>query len=293
MRSRSPRWVFVLAGLLSVTAWNRAQAAPSLRIDFIAVGQGDAALVTSPTGKRVLIDGGPHEAGPALTAFLRERDPKPLDLVILSHRHADHLGGLPSWCATSARACSWTRPFPHPTPLYESLMRALDERSIPVRQAERGRRIDLGGGAFATLLSPPTPPISRSRSDVNANSVVLRIDYGKIGILFAGDAEAPTERWLLADGAKLGAQVLKVAHHGSRYSSTPAFLRAVHPTIAVMSVGAGNDYGHPAPETLARLEKLGARVLRTDLDGTVTVETDGEQITVRPARGAPRVSELR
>jgi beta-lactamase superfamily II metal-dependent hydrolase len=182
---------------------------------------------------------------------------------------------------------------PHPTPLYDSLMHALDERSIPVRQAERGRRIDLGGGAWATLLSPPIPLITRSRSNVNANSVVVRIDYGKIGILFAGDAEAPTERWLLADGAKLGAQVLKVAHHGSRYSSTAPFLRAVHPTIAVMSVGTGNDYGHPAPETIARLEKLGAQVLRTDLDGTVTVETDGERITVHPAHTAPRVSELR
>ena len=293
MRSRPPRRFLVLAGLLSIVVWSRAEAAPPLRVDFIAVGQGDAALVTSPTGKTVLIDGGPPEARDALIAFLRERGGKPLDLVILSHRHADHLGGLPEVVRAVGTRLFMDATFPHPTPLYESLMHALDERSVPVRQAERGRRIDLGGGAFATLLSPPVPPIARSRSPVNANSVVLRIDYGRIGILFAGDAEAATERWLLADGAKLGAQILKVAHHGSRYSSTGAFLRAVHPTVAVVSVGTGNEYGHPAPETIARLEKLGARVLRTDLDGTVTVETDGERITVRPAHGAPRVSELR
>ena len=156
---------------------------------------------------------------------------------------------------------------------------------MPVRTATRGRVIDLGGGATITLLGPPEPVIVGSRSDVNANSVVLRLDYRTVGMLFAADAEAKTERWLLESGIPLRAAVLKVAHHGSRYSSTRAFLRAVQPRIAVISAGAVNDYGHPAVQTLNALARQPTRVYRTDLDGTVTVTTDGTGVQVATGRG--------
>ena len=151
--------------------------------------------------------------------------------------------------------------------------------------AERNRTIDIGGGATITLLTPPDPPIAHSRSDVNANSVVVRLDYRAVGVLFAADAEPQTERWLLTSGARLPAQVLKVAHHGGRYSSTAKFLRAVSPQAAVISVGVVNEYGHPTPEAIGRLERAHARVYRTDQDGTVTVETDGARIQVTTANG--------
>ena len=147
-----------------------------------------------------------------------------------------------------------------------------------------GRTVQLGGGARLVLLTPPRPAIAGSRSDVNANSVVARLDYGRVRVLFAADAEAATERWLLARSADLRADVLKVAHHGSRHASSPAFLRAVAPTLAVIGVGSANRYRHPAPETLGRLERAGIRVFRTDLDGTVTVESDGETLEVRSER---------
>jgi competence protein ComEC len=115
---------------------------------------------------------------------------------------------------------------------------------------------------------------------VNANSVVSRLDCGKVGILFAADAEAQTERWLLDSQANLHAAVLKVAHHGSRYSTTPKFLQAVQPLIAVISVGAGNEYHHPDSQTLGRFERMGIRVFRTDLDGPIAIESDGERIQV-------------
>ncbi len=191
-----------------------------MRVDFIDVGQGDAALITSPTGKTVLVDGGPHESVAALTGFLRGRGVGPIDMVILTHRHADHLGGLATVVRTFGARFYLDAPFPHPSPAYDALLDALEAAKVPVRTATRGRVIDLGGGASITLLGPPEPVIVGSRSDVNANSVVLRLDYRTIGMLFAADAEAKTERWLLESGVPLEAAVLKVAHHGSRYSSS-------------------------------------------------------------------------
>ena len=208
----------------------------------------------------------------------------PLDLVLLTHRHADHLGGLAEVVRSVGARMYMDAPFPHPTPAYAALMNALAARGVPVRAAQRGRRIDIGGGAWLTLLSPPEPTLTRTRSDVNANSVVVRVDYGETSALFAADAEAATERWLLASGQTLTASVLKVAHHGSRYSSGLAFLRAVKPTVAVISVGEANGYGHPAPETLGRLARRGTRLYRTDCDGTVTVEMDGSTVRAHTGR---------
>lgn len=283
------RWIRTfLAGCLlvgvSAIARPAAGAPPALRVDFIDVGQGDAALVTSPAGKTVLIDGGPANHAAALTAFLAAHVRGPVDLILLSHRHEDHLGGLPAAVRQTGARLFLDAPVAHAGPDYERLMRELEARGIPARQATRGRRIDLGGGAAITLLGPPEPPITGSRSDVNANSVVARLTYGSVSILFAGDAEAPTEAWLLASGQELRADVLKVAHHGSRYASGMRFLRAVRPRVAVISAGAGNEYGHPARVTLDRLARAGAAVYRTDLDGDVTVETDGASVRVRTAR---------
>jgi beta-lactamase superfamily II metal-dependent hydrolase len=264
-----------------------------VRVDFIDVGQGDAALITSPTGKTVLIDGGPHEAGPRLVAFLRARRTGPLDLILLTHRHVDHLGGLPAVVESVGARIFMDAPTPHPGREREHLMHALERAHVPIRTATPGRTIDLGGGATLTLLGPPEPEIVGSRSDVNANSVVARLDYGSVRFLFTGDAERVTERWLLHERhADVRARVLKVAHHGSRYSTSAELLDAVKPEIAVVSVGARNDYHHPAPSTLRRLEAHGARVLRTDVDGTVTIESDGRTITAPPAR-APSLATAR
>ena len=207
-----------------------------------------------------------------------------MDLILLSHRHEDHLGGLPAVVRHTGARLFLDAPAAHAGPDYEALMRELQARGVPARQATRGRRIDLGGGAEITLLGPPEPPIQGSRSDVNANSVVARLTFGGVSILFVGDAESPTEAWLLRSGQDLRADVLKVAHHGSRYASGVRFLRAVQPRIAVISAGAGNEYGHPAPVTLTRLGRAGAAVYRTDLDGDVTVETDGTTVRVHTSR---------
>ena len=278
---------FLALGLLLLVwaAPARARAPGRLTVDFISVGQGDAALITSPAGKTVLIDGGPHESEDELLTFLRRRHVGPIDLVLLTHRHADHLGGLAAVVRAIGVRTFMDAPFPHPSPAYTALLGTLQAAHVLVRNAERGRTIDLGGGATLTLLGPPEPEITGSRSDVNANSVVTRLDFDRVGVLFTGDAEAKTEDWLLRAGAPLRAQVLKVAHHGSRYSSTARFLRAVRPSVAVISVGERNDYGHPAERTIEALERLPARVYRTDRDGTITVESDGARIDVRTSAG--------
>jgi competence protein ComEC len=285
----SPRIGRWLLGALLATAASLAplpgHAAGTLRLDFIDVGQGDAALVTSPTGKTVLIDGGPRKSSAALLAFLSRHTHGPIDLILLTHRHEDHLGGLTAAVREIGARQFIDAPVAHAGMAYAALLRALESRGVTVRLATRGRQIDLGGGVVMTLVGPPEPPIVGSRSDVNANSVVARLTFGKFAALFAADAEAPTEAWLLASGAHLDASVLKVPHHGSRYASGVRFLRAVGARIAIISVGAGNDYGHPAPQTLERLARSGATVYRTDTDGDVTIETDGQAIQIRTARG--------
>src|SRR5665213_3409902 len=277
----------LLGALLAIAALGSppARAAEKLRLDFIDVGQGDAALITSPTGKTVLIDGGPRKSSAALLEFLTRHTHGPLDLILLTHRHEDHLGGLAAAVRQIGARQFLDAPIPHAGAAYTALLRALQARGVVVRQATRGRRIDLGGGAEMTLVGPPEPPIVGSRSDVNANSVVALVTFGKFAALFAGDAEAPTEAWLLSSNVELAASVLKVPHHGSRYASGLRFLRAVGARVAIISAGAGNDYGHPAPQTLERLARSGASIYRTDQDGDVEIESDGQSIQVRAARG--------
>lgn len=289
--------LLVLSGLVSTLHCHAD--ATELTVTFFDIGQGDSTLIVSPTGKRVLIDGGPPEAGERLVAYLAARHIDSIDLVVLSHPHADHLGGLKRVIGAVPIKMFIDAAYPSNSPGYVGLMNALSARGVAVKQATAGRQIDLGGGAMLKLLGPPTPWLAHTRSDINANSVVARLTWQSRTALFTGDSEPETERWLLepknngGDTIQLRAELLKVAHHGGKYSSTAAFLQAVAPRIAVISVGTGNDYGHPTPEALARLAQVGARVLRTDLSGEVTVRSrNGQPWAVQTSRsGAPVAQE--
>lgn len=283
-RGRGLVWPsLVLLAALALLTWTAAFHRPDglLHLYLLDIGQGDALLLVSPNGRRLLIDGGPSP--PALLAQLgRLTAPwdRRLDLVLLSHPDADHVGGLPEvlrryrvgavvdpeLAAESPDAAAWSA--------------ALDEvpHPLPRHRAGAGGRIvlDRAAGVQLDLLWPPEPRLSGVESPTNENAVVLRLRYGTTRALFTGDIGAPAEAALLAQGLDLRAELLKVAHHGSKGSSTEAFLAAVRPRAALIGVGRDNRYGHPAPEALERLAAAGvSQVWRTDHDGRVELVSDG------------------
>lgn len=283
MKTSLPR-LLLLAVLL---AWLPAFAG-ELRVHFFDVGQGDAALIIGPTGKTVLVDGGPPDAARALASRVAGLVKGPLDLVVLTHPHLDHLGGLTRVIGEVGAKRVLDPGFDHPTRSYAELLEFLAGRAqvlTPDRNPESPEaplKIGLGEGTALTVLWPrrPVEPfLTNTRSDANSNSIVFRLDHGDVSFLFTGDAEADTEERLTREPLAHGISVLKVPHHGGRHSSTERFLRVVKPSHAVISCGRGNDYGHPTSETLERLTDVGATVWRTDLHGEVLATSDGKTVS--------------
>jgi competence protein ComEC len=269
----------LLLGLACARGPRAGQAArPLAQVDFIAVGHGDSILVTTAAGKSLLIDGGEPEAAPLVLAVLRARSVCPLDLILLTHRHADHLGGLKGVIEACGARNFMDSGYRHDSSLYAKLLQTLEEKGIPLLSAEAGRQIDLGASVTLTLLGPPQPFLEKNADGVNGNSVVSRLQVGKSSVLFAGDADMLEEQWLQGRGAILRSTVLKVGHHGSRNSSSSGFLGAVAPRLAVIS-NRPLDPKHPHPETLDRLREAKAQVLETAREGTIHLELDGETVT--------------
>ena len=279
----------ILGGLVILTVVaSMGAAAPYLATDrhlsvhVLDVGQGDSILIESPTGRRVLIDGGPN--GAVLQQRLAEHLPwwsRRIDTVILTHPSADHVIGLTATLLRHQVGFVIDPQLESPTAYGRNWADALDQRpDLRVVRAERGTTLDLGGGAALELLHPPPERPFDTTTEHDDNSVVIRLTYGDVSFLFAADIYGPAERYLLDSGADLNATVLKVAHQGSRYASTEGFLQAVSPRVAVITAGEDNRFGHPHPDTLERLQALGSSpvVLRTDLHGTVTLTTDGESL---------------
>lgn len=248
-----------------------------LRVHFIDIGQGDAALIESPTGKKILIDSGPSKSWSSLKKYLQTLKINQIDLMINSHPHADHIGNAARIIKDFNVKQVLDSGYTHPIKAYRDLLDVIQERKVSLKLGRKGRKIRIGGGAYIELLGPQDPLIKGSRSDPNSNSIIFRLTYREASFLFTGDAEEETEERLLQIAERLPAQFLKVAHHGSSHASSQRFLSAVSPKFAVISCSQSNRYGHPAPETLHRLKQRGVDAWITAKRGTLVVKTDGKR----------------
>jgi beta-lactamase superfamily II metal-dependent hydrolase len=252
-----------------------------LRVYFLDVGQGDSSLVIF-RDKVILIDAGEIDQGDRVVADLRKLGVSRIDLLVASHPHSDHIGGMQKVLAVFPVGKVLDTGMPHTSPLYEHFLETVDKENIPYIIAEQGQIIDLDSSLGILVLSPPK---ERLDADLNANSIVLKISYGTISFLFTGDAGDAAETALLQSGYSPGAQVMKVSHHGSSDATSKAFLARVRPEVAVISVGKDNPYGHPHKETLDALSALVPAIYRTDRDGTILIRSDGALYSVTTENG--------
>jgi len=299
----SPRRVWagiVLIGLvLGMATGCRASLPERVRVVFLDVGQGDSTVIETPGGQVVVIDGGgipaTHERDGGdpghrvLIPYLRHRGISRIDLLIATHPDEDHVQGL--------AALASHMPIAHAflggrftDGAAGRLRRTLNQRRIPVGLLRRGQTITLDHGTKLDVLHPGELPVPHSRSPDNDHGIVLRLRAGTANALLTGDIEDAAEKQLLDSNVAMGAQLLKVAHHGSRGSTSERWIGRVRPRWAVISSGRKNRYGHPAPEVLHRLNRFGTTIFRTDTHGAIVAEPIGPGWSFRIGRDERPVS---
>jgi competence protein ComEC len=245
-----------------------------LEVHFIDVGQGDAILIETEASA-MLIDAGENNMGTTVVDYLQKHGVDELDYVIGTHPHSDHIGGL-DYVISHMTVNQIIMPdIVHTTKTYEDVLDAIAAKGLAITKPEVGDEYRLGPASFRIIA-----PNSSGYDDINDYSIGIKLTYDNISFLLAGDAGTRSENEMLKSGIDLTANVLKISHHGSEYSSSATFLDAVNPEYAVISVGKDNEYGHPHAVTLQALKDRGIKLYRTDEQSNVVFTTDGKSISV-------------
>ena len=259
-----------------------------MRVAVLDVGEGDAILVISPNGWTMLVDGGnsSRDATEVILPYLWENGFDGLDVLVLTHPDADHVGGLPTVLRNVPVDTVVATGQVHATQVYAEFLRELqsarDEQGTVVIRGVAGVEIPFDPAVELEVLGPS--PEAIEYSDPNNASIVLRLTYGQVGVLLTGDAGFEEEGWMIDRGHNLYAEILKVSHHGSATGSSDDFLDRVGAEVALISCSADNQYEHPHDQVLDRLVHHGAEVYRTDLLGTIEVVINGDGYWVETAR---------
>jgi competence protein ComEC len=273
-------------------SWLLGFQAPVLKVVYLNVGRGDSAIVSSPGGGCVLIDAGLRtayfDAGRSIVSpFLQFSGIHSLAGAVISHPQMDHMGGLPAVMDGATPTRIWWNPIETRSEFFELILAKAESERIPVLRADYSSRPIRLGKAYLSFINPSASGTGNRETSqqVNDSSVVCRLEFGSVSFLFCGDVGLEAEKELLASGRNLRADILKVGHHGSRTSTSQAFIDAVRPRLAVVSCSYPAHGSFPSPVVMRRLRSSGARVLWTGRDGAVTVETDGKTITYETGRG--------
>ena len=249
-----------------------------LNITIIDVGQGDAILVQSDN-KNMLIDAGPNSSSLNLVNSLTKMNINRFDVVVATHPHEDHIGGLDSVINKFDIDQVIMPQVSANTQTFYDVLQAIHNKGLMVTAPVPENNFKLGSTLCAILA-----PNSSSYEDINSYSIVMQVVYGKITFLFMGDAGLDSETDILSKGYSLNSDVIKIGHHGSSSSTSDELIKAVNPRYAVISSGQDNDYGHPHKETISKLNSAGVIIYRTDLNGDVTFSSNGTNLVVKTER---------